>query len=151
MNITRLTTALTTALAIAALAGCISSSTSAPTLNRTDPRAVSDAFAKAWGAGDYATACGLTAGQEKADLMGKSQCTGQAGWTPQTPRAIRSCTENGAFQVIYQVDKQVDRFFIFTTGAAQQPDGTWAVTALSENDPGETLYACRPAQPSGTA
>ena len=59
--------------------------------------------------------------------------------------------KRGGLEVIYQVDKQVDRFFIFTTGIVKQSDGTWAVETLSENDPGETIYACRPAQPSGTA
>ena len=141
-----------TALAVLLVAGCSSSSSSAPTLNRTDPRAVSDGFAKAWGAGDYATACGLTAGREKAELMSKSQCTGQAGWTPQTPRPSRSCTlANGGLQVFYQVDQQVDRFFLFTTGVNKQPDGTWAVESLSENDPGEYLPPCPTPQPTGTA
>jgi hypothetical protein len=150
MNTTRTLTAVLTALTVLAVAGCGSSSTATASVNRSDPRAVSDAFAKAWGAGDYTTACGLTAGHEKTNLIGSSQCTGQAGWTPQTPRVIRSCTENGAEAVVYQVDKEVNRFFIFTTGTVKQPDGSWAVESLGQNDVGETIYACQPAQPSGT-
>ena len=152
MNITRLTSTALAAAAIVVLVGCSSSSPTATAgVNRTDPRAVADAFATAWGAGDYVAACGLTAGQERSDLVSGGQCTGHAGWTPQPPRAIRSCTENGALEVIYQYDQEVDRFFIFTAGVAKQPDGTWAVETLVGNDVGETLYACRPVQPSGTA
>lgn len=143
MNTTRTLTAALAALTVLAVAGCGSSSTAAAAVNRSDPRAVSDAFAKAWGAGDYGTACGLTAGQEKADLMSHTQCSGQAGWTPQTPRAFRSCmSSSAALVVIYQVEKQVDRFFIFTTGTVKQADGSWAVESLGENDPGETLTGC---------
>jgi hypothetical protein len=153
MNTTRthnLTAALT-ALTVLAAAGCGSSTTTAAAgVNRSDPRAVSDAFAKAWGAGDYTTACGLTAGHAKTDLMSKNQCSGQAGWTPQTPRAIRSCTEDGWPDVVYQVDQKVDQFLIFTTGTVKQADGSWAVESLSENDITDPIYACKPVQPSGT-
>jgi hypothetical protein len=155
MNITRnhaltLTVAALTALTVLTVAGCGSSSTATASVNRSDPRAVSDAFAKAWGAGDYTTACSLTAGTAKADLMRKSQCTGQAGWTPQAPRAIRSCTEGGWPEVVYQVDQKVDQFLIFTTGTVKQTDGSWAVESLSENDITDPIYACKPVQPSGT-
>jgi hypothetical protein len=152
MNLRTLTTTALTALTVLAVAGCGgSSSTATASVNRTDPRAVSDAFAKAWGAGNYTTACGLTAGHAKADLMSKKQCIGQAGWTPQTPRAIRSCTENGWPDVVYQVDQEVDRYFIFTTGTVKQTDGSWAVESLSENNIGDPIYVCKPVQPSGTA
>ena len=133
---------LTAALALA-LAGCSSSSTAAPGGDRKDPRAVADAFATAWAGGDLAVACGLTAGAEKDKLTRKSQCTGHAGWASETPRAFRSCTfPNGSLEVFYQVDQEVDRFLIFTTGVNKQPDGTFAVTSLSENDPGESLDNC---------
>ena len=124
------------------IAGCGSSSTAAAGPDRHDPRAVADAFAAAWAGGDLATACGLTAGAEKVKLTSKSQCTGKAGWDPQTPRAFRSCTfANGSLAVLYQVDKEVDRFFIFTAGVEKQPDGNYAVTSLPQNDVGESLTA----------
>jgi hypothetical protein len=135
-RIALLTLAVTAAVV---LTGCGSSSTAAG-VNRQDPRAVADAFATAWAGGDLATACGLTAGAEKDKLTRKSQCTGHGAWTPQTPRAFRSCTfANGSLTVLYQVDQVVDRFLIFTTGVEKQPDGTYAVTALPENVPGEPI------------
>ena len=139
-NSTRIRTAILTAALALALAGCSSSSTAAPGGDRKDPRAVADAFATAWAGGDLAVACGLTAGPEKDKLTRKSQCTGHAGWAAQTPRAFRSCTfPNGSLTVLYQVDQEVDRFLIFTTGVEKQPDGTYAVTSLPENDPGEPI------------
>ena len=54
MNLRTVTASALTALTVLVVAGCgSSSSTAAASVNRTDPRAVSDAFAKAWGAGDY--------------------------------------------------------------------------------------------------
>ena len=140
-NSTRIRIAILTAAL--ALAGCSSSSTAAPGGDRKDPRAVADAFAAAWAGGDLATACGLTAGHEKSNLQSKSQCTGHAGWVSQTPRAFQSCTfANGSLEVLYQVDQEVDRFLIFTTQVTKQPDGTFAVTSLPENDPGEPTNYC---------
>ena len=135
------TAVLTAAVALTlTVAGCSSAAAPQPGGDRKDPRAVADAFATAWAGGDLATACGLTAGHEKSNLLSKSQCTGHAGWAAQTPRAFRSCTfPNGSLTVLYQVDQEVDRFVIFTPGVEKQPDGTFAVTSLPENDPGEPL------------
>ena len=135
------TAVLTAAVALTlAVAGCSSAAAPQPGGDRKDPRAVADAFATAWAGGDLAVACGLTAGPEKDKLTRKSQCTGHAGWAAQTPRAFRSCTfPNGSLTVLYQVDQEVDRFLIFTTGVEKQPDGTYAVTSLPENDPGEPI------------
>jgi len=146
MNTSRTrTAALAAAAALAlAVAGCSSSPLPPPPGgDRHDPRVVADAFATAWAGGDLATACALTAGPEKDKLTRKSQCTGHAGWVSQTPRAFQSCTfPNGSLEVFYQVDQEVDRFLIFTTGVNKQQDGTYAVTSLSENDPGESLDDC---------
>ena len=137
------TAALLAAAAVAlALAGCSSPLPPPPGGDRHDPRVVADAFATAWAGGDLAAACALTAGPEKDKLTSKSQCTGHAGWVSQTPRAFRSCTfPNGSMTVLYQVDQEVDRFLIFAPGVEKQPDGTFAVTSLPENDPGEPLDA----------
>ncbi len=142
MNTSRTRTAALAAAAAAALAvaGCSSPLPPPPGGDRHDPRVVADAFATAWAGGDLAAACALTAGQEKDKLTSKSQCTGHAGWVSQTPRAFQSCTfANGSLTVLYQVDQEVDRFLIFTTGVQKQPDGTFAVTSLPENDPGEPI------------
>ncbi len=144
MNTSRTrTAALAAAAALAlALAGCSSPLPPPPGGDRHDPRVVADAFATAWAGGDLAAACALTAGPEKDKLTSKSQCTGHAGWVSQTPRAFRSCTfPNGSMTVLYQVDQEVDRFLIFAPGVEKQPDGTFAVTSLPENDPGEPLDA----------
>ncbi len=144
MNTSRTrTAALAAAAALAlALAGCSSPLPPPPGGDRHDPRVVADAFATAWAGGDLAAACGLTAGHEKSNLLSKSQCTGHAGWVSQTPRAFQSCTfPNGSMTVLYQVDQEVDRFLIFAPGVEKQPDGTFAVTSLPENDPGEPLAA----------
>jgi len=137
------TAALAAAAALVlALAGCSSPLPPPPGGDRHDPRVVADAFATAWAGGDLAAACALTAGPEKDKLTSKSQCTGHAGWVSQTPRAFRSCTfPNGSMTVLYQVDQEVDRFLIFAPGVEKQPDGTFAVTSLPENDPGEPLDA----------
>ncbi len=141
MNASRTRTAVLLAAAAAlalTLAGCSSPLPPPPGGDRHDPRVVADAFATAWAGGDLATACGLTAGPEKDKLTRKSQCTGHAGWVSQTPRAFQSCTfANGSLEVLYEVDQEVDRFLIFTTQVTKQPDGTFAVTSLPENDPGE--------------
>jgi len=145
MNTSRTRTAALAAAAALALtaAGCSSPLPPPPGGDRHDPRVVADAFATAWAGGDLAAACALTAGPEKDKLTSKSQCTGHAGWVSQTPRAFRSCTfPNGSLEVFYQVDQEVDRFLIFTTGVNKQQDGTYAVTSLSENDPGESLDDC---------
>ncbi len=138
MNTSR-TAALAAAAALAlALAGCSSPLPPPPGGDRHDPRVVADAFATAWAGGDLAVACALTAGPEKDKLTSKSQCTGHAGWVSQTPRAFQSCTfPHGSLKVLYQVDQEVDRFLIFTVEVLKQPDGTFAVTSLPENDPGE--------------
>ncbi len=144
MSTSRTRTAVLAAAAALALtlAGCSSPLPPPPGGDRHDPRVVADAFATAWAGGDLATACGLTAGPEKDKLTSKSQCTGHAGWASQTPRAFRSCTfPNGSLTVLYQVDQEVDRFLIFAPGVEKQPDGTFAVTSLPENDPGEPLDA----------
>jgi len=142
MNTTRTRASRTAVLAAAALAltlaGCSSPLPPPPGGDRHDPRVVADAFATAWAGGDLAAACALTAGPEKDKLTSKSQCTGHAGWVSQTPRAFQSCTfPNGSLEVLYEVDQEVDRFLIFTTQVTKQPDGTFAVTSLPENDPGE--------------
>jgi len=138
MNTSR-TAVLAAAAALALiLAGCSSPLPPPPGGDRHDPRVVADAFATAWAGGDLAAACALTAGPEKDKLTSKSQCTGHAGWVSQTPRAFQSCTfANGSLEVLYEVDQEVDRFLIFTTQVTKQPDGTFAVTSLPENDPGE--------------
>ncbi len=138
MNTSR-TAVLAAAAALALiLAGCSSPLPPPPGGDRHDPRVVADAFATAWAGGDLAVACALTAGPEKDKLTSKSQCTGHAGWVSQTPRAFQSCTfANGSLEVLYEVDQEVDRFLIFTTQVTKQPDGTFAVTSLPENDPGE--------------
>ena len=142
MSTSRTRTAALAAAAALALAGCSSPLPPPPGGDRHDPRVVADAFATAWAGGDLATACALTAGHEKDKLTRKSQCTGHAGWVSQTPRAFRSCTfPNGSLTVLYQVDQEVDRFVIFAPGVEKQPDGTFAVTSLPENDPGEPLDA----------
>jgi len=143
MSTSRTRTAALAAAAVAlALAGCSSPLPPPPGGDRHDPRVVADAFATAWAGGDLAAACALTAGHEKDKLTRKSQCTGHAGWVSQTPRAFRSCTfPNGSLTVLYQVDQEVDRFVIFAPGVEKQPDGTFAVTSLPENDPGEPLDA----------
>ena len=144
MSTSRTRTAVLTAAAVAlTLAGCSSPLPPPPGGDRQDPRVVADAFATAWAGGDLAVACGLTADPEKDKLTSKSQCTGHAGWGSQSPRAFRSCTfPNGSLEVFYQVDREVDGFVIFTTGVNKQQDGTFAVTSLSENDPGESLDNC---------
>ncbi len=143
MSTSRTRTAVLAAAALALiLAGCSSPLPPPPGGDRHDPRVVADAFANAWAGGDLAAACALTAGPEKDKLTRKSQCTGHAGWVSQTPRAFRSCTfPNGSLTVLYQVDQEVDRFLIFTVEVLKQPDGTFAVTSLPENDPGEPLDA----------
>jgi len=142
MNTSR-TAVLAAAAALALiLAGCSSPLPPPPGGDRHDPRVVADAFATAWAGGDLAAACALTAGPEKDKLTSRSQCTGHAGWVSQTPRAFQSCTfANGSLEVLYEVDQEVDRFLIFTTQVTKQPDGTFAVTSLPENDPGEPLDA----------
>ena len=139
MSTSRTRAAVLAAAALAlTLASCSSPLPPPPGGDRHDPRVVADAFATAWAGGDLATACGLTAGPEKDKLTRKSQCTGHAGWVSQTPRAFRSCTfPNSSLKVLYQVDQEVDRFLIFTVEVLKQPDGTFAVTSLPENDPGE--------------
>lgn len=140
MSTSRIRTAVLAAAAALALtlAGCSSPLPPPPGGDRHDPRVVADAFANAWAGGDLAAACALTAGPEKDKLTSKSQCTGHAGWVSQTPRAFQSCTfPNSSLKVLYQVDQEVDRFLIFTVEVLKQPDGTFAVTSLPENDPGE--------------
>ena len=153
MNITRLTATLTAALAIVVLAGCnSSSSTTTPTVNRSDPQAVSDAFATAWAGADLTTACSYMGGAALRNLTAANKCSGTGGWAPQTPREFHSCHDTtGGFQVYYRVNQQVDRFDSFSTQVTQT-SGTWAVTGFSENSVGEQLHGCiDDAQPSGTA
>jgi hypothetical protein len=154
MNTTRthnLTAALT-ALTVLAVAGCGSSSTTAAAgVNRSDPRAVSDAFATAWAAGDLAKACSFMGGAALRNLTASNQCTGTGGWAPQIPHEFKSCNDmTSGIDVFYNVRQQVDRFLIFGTQVTETA-GAWAVTGFSENSPGEPLIGCATAPPSGTA
>ncbi|GGM15944.1 hypothetical protein [Nakamurella endophytica] len=127
------------------LTGCGGSNTPAPpTVDRTNPRAVADAFANAWAAGDLATACSFTTTKERAALTSQSLCTGSANWSHQTPRASQqTCTySNGSVGVIYTVDQPVNRFLIFEPGLIKRSDGSWAVDSLAQHDPGEVGSTC---------
>ena len=126
-------TAAGIALAAVALTGCSSDSGSAaPAVDRTNARAVADAFMTAYAGGDLAAACTFTTDQEKASLIRTNDCTSPAGWAPQVPRAYRSCTnKNGAFQVFYETNEEVDQNFAFDVTAVKQADSTWAVDSIN--------------------
>lgn len=148
MTAARRTAALTrlaaaAAVAVLVLAGCGSKTPAASSVDRTDPKAVADAFANAWAGGDLAAACAYTTGQARDNLNSESLCSGTASWPHQTPRANQTCAySNGSLGVIYAVDQPVNRFLLFEPGLQKQSDGTWAVYSLAEHDPGEVGTTC---------
>ncbi len=142
---------LTAAAVVAGLAltGCGSKTPAAASgVDRTDPRAVADAFANAWAGGDLATACSYTTQTEHDHLNSQSLCSGTAGWPHQTPRAKQTCTFPGGYEVVYVVDQPVNRFLIFKPNLLQDGDGTWAVDNLGQNSPGESGASCESSQTS---
>lgn len=125
------------------LTGCGSKTPTAGGVDRTDPKAVADAFANAWAGGDLATACSYTTDQEHNRLNSESLCSGTASWPHQAPRGTSSCFDSQRFfRVFYSVDQPVNRFLIFSPGLLQNSDGTWSVDNLREQSPGEYGSSC---------
>lgn len=136
---------LTAAAVVAALTltGCGNKTLAAGSVDRTDPKAVADAFANAWAGGDLATACSYTTDQEHNRLNSESLCSGTASWPHQAPRGSSSCFDSQRFfRVFYSVDQPVNRFLIFSPGLLKNSDGTWSVDNLREQSPGEYGSSC---------
>lgn len=155
MNIHRATTSAAAALlSLTLLTACSSSSagaaadsssaTTAPTqlaLDRKNVAAVAAAFAADYASGNTPAACGFAVDPALSRMQSEGLCKAPTAWN-ETPRQIRECSDaQGRPLYSYQVDKEIDRFLIFTVRMTEV-NGVWAVDSLGKSSPGEGLSPC---------
>ena len=146
----RLLPVLLPALILAAVlvAGCSAAVPAAGTAasggagpDRSNADAVATAFATDYASGDTPAACTLAAPALAARLAGQGMCQARAGWD-QTYREVARCVNTAGALVTYQVDREVDRFLLFTVQIVPDRAGHWSVAGLIHHSPGEALPTC---------